>query len=249
VGEAVGAVLTSHVHMTSTTKYVFTSVVHLMTGAPLAWLEVTVDYKVVAPIYIIAAARVALFWVTAGLILWVYTKTATIVGLIAAFVYVIECFLWHQAEVKGHVHFPREVLFVICLDPLNYALDTVGSGPRLAARILHTTVLLFRAIAVAIVVAVIRMYPVYVAAWSCYKHAPMKAYDRGTCPKLHLGQGDNMPDWVCTDDAYKYDNGCLLEPENASWSGYPAIVHYLLLALSIDIGAYVLLALVTATRQ
>jgi hypothetical protein len=233
----------------TTTKYLFTSAVHLITGAPLAWLEVLVDPKVVAPIYIVAAVRVALFWTTAGLILWAHTKTAIIVGGTAAGVYVIECFLWHQAEKSGHVRFPRDVLFVICLDPLNYALDTVGSGPRLAARIMHVTVLLFRAVAVAIVVAVIRMYPTYIAAWSCYKHAPMKAYDRGTCPKLHLGQGDNMPDWVCTDDAYKYDNGCLLEPENASWSGYPAIVHYLLLALGVDLGAYVLLVFITTASQ
>jgi hypothetical protein len=58
-----------------------------------------------------------------------------------------------------------------------------------------------------------------------------------------------MPDWVCTDDAYKYDNGCLLEPENASWSGYPAIVHYLLLALGVDLGAYVLLVFITTASQ
>jgi hypothetical protein len=163
--------------------------------------------------------------------------------------FLIECALWHKAEADKLVQFPHIVAFLVCLDPLNYALDIAGSGDRVVARVIHVVAVVFRTGAIATVVLTIRMYPTYVAAWSCYKHAPIAEYNRGTCPKLHLGQGDNMPDWVCTDDAYKYDNGCLLEPENASWDGYPAVVHYLLLALSIDLAAYTLLALVRTTPR
>jgi hypothetical protein len=230
-------------------RYLFTSVVHFVSGAPLLWLEDPPDVKkhATTPLYVVAAVRIGLVWAAAGLVIWARQKAAWIVGGTALFIYAIECSLWYQAEKKRSIVVPHIVAFVVCLDPLNYALDTVGSGPRLLAQLIHGLLIISRMLAVATVAIVVRMYPTYVAAWSCYKHAPIAKYDQGTCPKLHLGQGDNMPDWVCTDDAYKYDNGCLLEPENASWNNYPAIVHYLLLGLSVDIAAYVLLALVRTT--
>lgn len=197
----------------------------------------------------VAAVRLALVWAAAGLVVWTLYTAAWVVGGAALVVYAIECALWHNAERTNAITFPHIVVFMVSIDPLNYALDMAGSGHQMVAEVVHVAMVLFRAGAIGTVVLTIRMYPTYVAAWSCYKHAPIAEYDKGTCPKLHLGQGDNMPDWVCTDDAYKYDNGCLLEPENASWGGYPAVVHYLLLALAVDLAAYVLLALIRSTPQ